>query len=64
MKKKNDLLSKLVLATTLIGLGSYIYKKVKKCSCFCNNENSKSYDDDDSSFEIILDDNLGNDTEF
>lgn len=62
MKKKNDLLSKLAIATTLIGLGSYIYKKVKKCSCFYNNENSESYDDD-SSFEIILDDNLENDTE-
>lgn len=57
MKKKNDLISKLAIVTAVVGIGSYIYKRIKKCNNSCNTNDSEQYEDD-SSFEIILDDDL------
>lgn len=60
MKKKNDLISKIAIVTAVVGIGSYIYKKVKNCRHSCDTKDSEYYEDD-SSFEIILDDDLEND---
>lgn len=55
MKKKSNLFSKIAIITAAVGIGSFIYKKVKECKYSCDTNDSECCGDD-SSFEIILDD--------
>ena len=60
MKKNKSLFSKIAIVTAAVGIGSFIYKKVKKCKYSCDANDSECCGDD-SSFEIILDDTVEND---